>query len=166
MKVYACALLVVVLMAVAKESSAADCKYVGCAVKKDGDGEYFPYSLSTPMMTKDMCIKHCREKGKPFAASGKVRCGCGTQRDVGMTIESKGQCTRVECNPEVGICLWVYATTEEPCEGRRELEILSDLTDTLEKLENAVKRQMGETGDFEEEMREMEDMEADDMFEE
>ncbi|CAH1266201.1 Hypp3318 [Branchiostoma lanceolatum] len=43
-------------------------------------------------------------------------------------------------------------------------EVLGDLTDTLEKMENAFKREMGETGDFEEEMREMEDMEADDMF--
>ncbi|CAH1252033.1 Hypp9207 [Branchiostoma lanceolatum] len=52
-----------------------------------------------------------------------------------------------------------------PCEGRRELEVLSELTDTLDKLENAFKREMGETGDFEEEMRELEDTEADNMFE-
>ncbi|CAH1252032.1 Hypp9206 [Branchiostoma lanceolatum] len=171
MKVYTCALLVVVLMAAAKESSAADYEYKGCYVKDD-DG--FPLSKKDPKMSVDMCVQHCKEQEKPYAGIIKEQCGCDTQRTmtVVMTLQFDRECN-IACPVGEGTCggkiggrkrISVYSIAQE----KRMLnlrEVLGDLTDTLEKLENAYKREMGETGGFEEEMREMEDMEAEDMFE-
>ncbi|CAH1252031.1 Hypp9205 [Branchiostoma lanceolatum] len=170
MKVYTCALLAVVLMVVAKESSAADwyAQYKGCYAKHYGD-PYFPYSLVDRKMSNDMCVQHCKAQGKAYAATKSVRCGCGTEEHVAeMTKVDERQCS-YNCKAGGGTCggyarLSVYSTAQ----GKRMLnlrEVLGDLTDTLEKRENAYKREMGETGDFEEEMRDLEDMEADDMFE-
>ncbi|XP_066270266.1 uncharacterized protein [Branchiostoma lanceolatum] len=168
MKVYTCTLLVVVLMVVAKGSSAAE--YKGCYVKNYGD-PYFPYSLVDRKMSNDMCVQHCKAQGKAYAATKSVRCGCGTEEHVAeMTKAADERQCSYNCKAGGGKCggyarLSVYSTAQE----KRMLnlrEVLGDLTDTLEKQENAYKREMGETGDFEEEMREMEDMVAADMFEE
>ncbi|XP_066270267.1 uncharacterized protein [Branchiostoma lanceolatum] len=232
MKVYTCALLAVVLMAVAKESSAAE--YKGCYVKNYW-APYFPYSLVDGKMSNDMCVQYCKAQGKAYAATKSVRCGCGTEEHVAeMTKAADERQCSYNCKAGGGTCggyarLSVYSTAQAaknnllakkwredlrcgqgypaedgtpaecdpsgkyPCcspanwcgntanhcdcpdcvnyrnIGKRMLnlrEVLGDLTDTLEKLENAYKREMGETGDFEEEMREMEDMVAADMFEE
>ncbi|XP_035670861.1 WSC domain-containing protein 2-like [Branchiostoma floridae] len=161
MKVFTCTLLVVVLLAVAKQSSAAE--YKGCYVKNYGE-PYFPYSLVDRKMSNDMCIQHCRAQGKPYAGTKSVRCGCGTEEHVvEMTKAEESDCTN-DCKAGGGICggyarLSVYSTAQE----KRMLnlrEVLGDLTDTLETLENAYKREMGETEDFEEDMSELEDMEA------
>ncbi|XP_066270271.1 kremen protein 2-like [Branchiostoma lanceolatum] len=172
MKVYTCALLVVVLIAVAKESSAAaNCKYVGCLVNPWDPPRFTTSLVNGAEMSIEMCIKHCRDKKQQYAGLKGIGCGCGTQADVDAMEKAwyEDECN-YNCRAGGGECggsrrVSVYSTNPAPCKGRRELEVLSELTDTLEKLENVFKREMGETGDFEEEMRELEDMEAADMFE-
>ncbi|CAH1266202.1 WSCD2 [Branchiostoma lanceolatum] len=112
MKVYTCTLLVVVLMAVAKESLAAE--YKGCYVKNYGD-PYFPYSLVDRKMSNDMCVQHCKEQGKAYAATKSVRCGCGTEEHVAeMTKAADSECSN-NCKAGGGTCggyarLSVYST--------------------------------------------------------